>query len=211
MSGFWAPCPARHLDGRTCTWVLRIHLSSVNLESFVSGGVTYIQIHMNALFASCSVPVSGRLIFYLFKKNSHIHTEQKREWNQETRCSSTDKPLSLWASGLSEVGPGQSHGCCTKPLYSPFCICVADEGLLQKSLLTEQREENNAFSLWHQGGCLVLIPARRWQKERGSKSDSALSIHTARLSSGAEARPSRISCALIRPHERGFICVCGWD
>ncbi len=166
---------------------------------------------MNALFASCSVPVSGRLIFYLFKKNSHIHTEQKREWNQETRCSSTDKPLSLWASGLSEVGPGQSHGCRTKPLYSPFCICVADEGLLQKSLLTEQREENNAFSLWHQGGCLVLIPARRWQKERGSKSDSALSIHTARLSSGAEARAEQNILRFDNgPMSVGlFVCVGG--
>lgn len=122
------------------------------------------------------------------------------------------RPISLWVCGLVDcrrrVGPGQSHGCRTKPLYSPFCICVADEGLLQNSSLTEQRE-NNAFSLWHQGGGLVLIPARRWQKERGSKSDSALSIHTARLSSGAEARPSRISCALITA-PWAWVYVCAW-
>lgn len=129
----------------------------------------------------------------------------------KTRNHGAHRPISLRVCGLVDcqrrVGPGQSHGRSTKPLYSRSCICV--EGLLQNSSLTEQREENNAFSLWHQGGDLVLIPAPRWQKERGSKSDSALSIHTARLSSGSEARPSRVSRSLITA-SWAWVYVCAW-
>lgn len=131
----------------------------------------------------------------------------------KTRKHGAHRPISLWVCGLVDcqrrVGPGQSHGRSTKPLYSRSCICVVDEGLLQNSSLTEQKEENNAFSLWHQGGYQVLIPAPHWQKERGSKSDSTLSIHMSRLSSGAEARPSRVSRALITALW-AWVYVCAW-
>lgn len=83
--------------------VLRIHLSSV--DSFVSGGITYIRIHTNTLYASCPVPVSGTLIFYLFKKTTQ---NKRKNENKKSRCSSTDKPSGLWASGLSEAGWSRS-------------------------------------------------------------------------------------------------------
>lgn len=121
--------------------------------------------------------------------------------------------ISLWVCGLVDcqrrVGPGQSHGRSTKPLYSRSCICVADEGLLQNSSLTEQKEENNAFSLWHQGWYQVLIPAPALaERARIKVRLNPIDPHVPIVIRGW-ARPSRVSRALITALW-ACVYVCAW-